>query len=91
MMAVSCMKAYLVILFFMHLMWEANWKYVLTIPAVLMSVFLVVMLVPDIGMRTRHYTPQRQLYAAESKTDSDHSDAHADHHGSHDHEHGHHE
>ena len=31
----------LVIMFFMHLMWEANWKYVLTIPASMMSIFLL--------------------------------------------------
>src|SRR5687767_3293813 len=27
MMAVSCTKAMLVIMFFMHLLWEANWKW----------------------------------------------------------------
>src|SRR6186997_1191949 len=41
MMAVSCAKAMLVILFFMHMLWEANWKYVLTIPASMMSLFLL--------------------------------------------------
>ena len=41
MMAVSCGKALLVMLCFMHLYWEANWKYVLTIPASIMSIFLV--------------------------------------------------
>ena len=41
MMAVSCTKAMLVILFFMHVMYEANWKYVLTIPAAIMSMFLI--------------------------------------------------
>ena len=51
MMAVSCTKAMLVIMFFMHLMWEANWKWVLTIPASFMSIFLMLMLVPDIGWR----------------------------------------
>ena len=51
MMAVSCTKAMLVIMFFMHLMWEANWKWVLTIPATFMSIFLMLMLVPDIGWR----------------------------------------
>jgi len=65
MMAVSCAKALLVILFFMHLKWEANWKYVLTIPASLMSLFLVLMLVPDIGRRTRVYSEERLLHAAE--------------------------
>jgi cytochrome c oxidase subunit 4 len=64
MMAVSCAKAMLVIAFFMHLIWEANWKYVLTIPASIMSCFLVLMLVPDIGYRTRHYSEERLIYAA---------------------------
>ena len=41
MMAVSCTKAMLVILFFMHLKYEADWKYVLTIPASIMSMLLI--------------------------------------------------
>lgn len=65
MMAVSCAKALLVILFFMHLKWEANWKYVLTVPASMMSIFLLLMLIPDVGRRTRTYSDERWLYAAE--------------------------
>lgn len=65
MMAVSCAKALLVILFFMHLKWEANWKYVLTIPASIMSLFLVLMLIPDIALRTRNYAEERWLYSAQ--------------------------
>lgn len=65
MMAVSCAKAMLVILFFMHLLWEASWKYVLTVPAAMMSVFLLLMLVPDIGCRYNHYAEERLLHAAE--------------------------
>jgi len=64
MMAVSCTKATLVILFFMHLLWEANWKYVLTIPAATMSLFLLLMLVPDVGLRTRRYSEARWRHAA---------------------------
>jgi cytochrome c oxidase subunit 4 len=63
MMAVSVCKALLVILFFMHLKWEANWKYVLTVPCCIMSVFLVLMLVPDVGRRTRYYTDERKDHA----------------------------
>src|SRR6188472_1204541 len=69
MMAVSCMKAGLVILFFMHLIWEANWKYVLTFPAMFMSIFLVFMLVPDVGWRMDNYNYYRTLYAAEPKAE----------------------
>lgn len=65
MIAVSCCKALLVMLFFMHLIWEANWKYVLTVPASIMSLFLLLMLVPDIGLRTRKYSEERLLRSAQ--------------------------
>jgi cytochrome c oxidase subunit 4 len=69
MMAVSCTKAMLVVMFFMHLLWEANWKWVLTVPASFMSIFLLLMLVPDIGWRQdtgfANYSYERRYYAAE--------------------------
>jgi cytochrome c oxidase subunit 4 len=74
MMAVSCTKAMLVILFFMHLLHEANWKYVLTIPAAFMSIFLVLMLVPDVGLRMRRASEERKLYMAPPQTSEDHDD-----------------
>lgn len=51
MLAVACTKAMLVILFFMHLKYEASWKFVLTIPPAIMSLLLMLALVPDIGRR----------------------------------------
>jgi cytochrome c oxidase subunit 4 len=71
MLAVSCTKAMLVILFFMHLKWEANWKWVLTIPALMMSIFLMLVLVPDIGLRMRHASFERLEYAAELPAEPD--------------------
>ena len=65
MMVVSCAKAFLVISFFMHLKWERAWKYVLTIPASIMSIFLVISLIPDIGLRTEAYSDSRWLHASE--------------------------
>ena len=65
MMAISVAKALLVVLFFMHLRWETNWKYILTIPAAVMSFVLVFMLVPDIAMRTHAYSRTRQHFAPE--------------------------
>lgn len=70
MMAVSCAKAMLVILFFMHMLWEANWKYVLTIPASMMSMFLLLMLIPDIGRRVNRYSEERWLYAPVPQSNS---------------------
>ena len=63
MMAVSGAKAMLVILFFMHLWWEKTWKYVLTIPAFIMGVLLVMLLVPDVGFRTQTYSNERRSHA----------------------------
>lgn len=64
MMLISVAKALLVIIFFMHLAWETNWKYVLTIPAAVMSALLVLMLIPDIGNRTETYSAEREKFAA---------------------------
>jgi cytochrome c oxidase subunit IV len=64
MMAVSCTKAMLVILFFMHVKYEANWKYVLTIPPGIMAVFLMLALVPDVGLRDRSKSEERARYMA---------------------------
>lgn len=72
MMAVSCIKALLVVLFFMHVKYEANWKYVLTIPASLMALLLGLALVPDIGMRVQGgfhygYSEERFRHAAHAE------------------------
>jgi cytochrome c oxidase subunit 4 len=67
MTAVSCTKAMLVILFFMHVRYEANWKYVLTIPASIMSVFLCLALVPDIGARMHGLFGYHGRYSAERR------------------------
>ncbi|MBA3484696.1 MAG: cytochrome C oxidase subunit IV family protein [Pirellulales bacterium] len=67
MMAVSCTKAMLVILFFMHLKWEANWKWLVTVPASMMSLLLILALVPDVGLRMRHASHERLIHAAEQR------------------------
>ena len=83
MMAVSCSKASLVIMIFMHLWWEANWKWVLTVPASFMCVFLVLMLVPDVGMRVWNgysgYSRDRFIYAAEMPIAEESHDGHSAH------------
>jgi len=76
MMAVSCTKAMLVILFFMHVKYEANWKYVLTIPAAFMSLFLLLAMVPDIGMRGRWLSEERLQHMAEPRAQA-HGTEHA--------------
>lgn len=71
MMAVSCTKAMLVIMFFMHLKWEANWKWVLTVPASIMSALLIFALIPDVGLRMRYASQERMVHAAEVSAEAD--------------------
>jgi cytochrome c oxidase subunit 4 len=74
MMAVSATKAMLVIMFFMHLKYEASWKYVLTVPAAIMSVFLVLALIPDIGLRNRWASSERRSFMAEPHAPAAHGE-----------------
>lgn len=59
MIGISSAKAALVVLFFMHFWWERSWKYLLTIPTLLMAVILVVALIPDIMNRRESYSETR--------------------------------
>ncbi len=68
MIGISVCKAMLVVAFFMHLWWEQSWKYALTIPTLFMGCMLVLLLVPDIGMRTDHYPRSRQRLSPEAIT-----------------------
>lgn len=91
MMAVSCTKAMLVIMFFMHLKWEANWKWVLTAPVIVMSALLIFALVPDVGLRMRYASHDRMIYAAErpAEVEESHADGHSgDDHGHNGQDHG---
>ncbi len=91
MMAVSCAKALLVVLFFMHVKYEANWKYVLTVPQCFMAAFLMLALVPDVGMRDHIWwwtsgssiiAEERRLYMAvpaSGETSTEHGSQAGDH------------
>ena len=51
-MSVACAKALFVMLYFMHLKFEGNWKFVLLAPTVILAIGLPLALLPDIGV---HY------------------------------------
>ncbi len=63
MLAISCGKAMLVVLCFMHLWWERAWKFAVTIPALLIAVILTISLIPDIGYRGIRYSSMRLKFA----------------------------
>jgi cytochrome c oxidase subunit 4 len=51
-LAVSVAKAMCVLMFFMHLKFEGNWKYVILLPTTILGIGLPLALLPDIGI---HY------------------------------------
>lgn len=54
-LAVAVAKALCVMMFFMHLKFEGNWKYVLLAPTTILAIGLPLALLPDIGVA--YYTP----------------------------------
>jgi cytochrome c oxidase subunit IV len=49
-LAVASAKALAVMMFFMHLKFEGNWKYVLLAPTIILAIGLPLALLPDIGV-----------------------------------------
>ncbi len=77
-MAVAVAKATCVMLFFMHLKFEGNWKYILLAPTTILAIGLPIALMPDVA--TSYYisdVPQKHDY-----------EEFMAHHGHHDEEHG---
>ncbi len=65
-LAVACAKALCVMMFFMHLKFEGNWKFVLLAPTTILAIGLPLALYPDIG--ASYYTsvaPQTGVWAKE--------------------------
>lgn len=54
-LAVACAKAMCVMMYFMHLKFEGNWKFVLLAPTTILAIGLPLALFPDIG--SSYYTP----------------------------------
>lgn len=70
-LAVAVAKALCVMLYFMHLKFERNWKYVLLAPTCILAIGLPLALLPDVGV---HYyyvdVPQDSL------ADKSHAESH---------------
>ena len=76
-MSVAITKALCVMMFFMHLKFEGNWKFVLLAPTTILAIGLPLALFPDVG--ASYYTstaPQTTKWAQEI---SDYEKHHAEH------------
>lgn len=78
--AVAVAKAMCVMMFFMHLKFEGNWKYVLLAPTTILAIGLPLALLPDIGVA--YYTstaPQVEQWGSEFAEYKAAHQHHADH------------
>ncbi len=72
-LSVAVAKALCVMLFFMHLKFERNWKYVILAPTTILAIGLPLALMPDVGVH--YYTVDvPQVHDTVSHGESDHSD-----------------
>jgi cytochrome c oxidase subunit 4 len=65
-LAVACAKAMCVMMYFMHLKFEGNWKFVLLAPTTILAIGLPLALFPDVG--SSYYTstaPQVGVWSEE--------------------------
>jgi cytochrome c oxidase subunit 4 len=63
-LAVAVAKASCVMMFFMHLKFEGNWKYVLLGPTAVLAIGLPLALIPDIGVPYYYDRAPQKLEAA---------------------------
>ncbi|MEZ6045799.1 MAG: cytochrome C oxidase subunit IV family protein [Planctomycetaceae bacterium] len=70
-LAIATLKAGFVMLFFMHLKFEKNWKYALLLPTIILAIGLPMTLLPDIGLH--YYTnvnPQALMTKASATSET---------------------
>ena len=80
-LAVAVAKALCVMMFFMHLKFEGNWKFVLLAPTTILAIGLPLALMPDIGVAYYTSTAPQQEWIHEQVDHAhvEHQDAPADH------------
>ena len=65
-LAIATLKAGCVVLYFMHLKFERNWKYVLLLPTICLAAGLPMALLPDMSLNYyTNVTPQAQRMQSE--------------------------
>lgn len=79
-MSVAVTKAMCVMMFFMHLKFEGNWKFVLLAPTTILAIGLPLALYPDVG--ASYYTPtapQVTSWAEEISEYEEYQEHHSEH------------
>ncbi len=76
-LAVAIAKASCVMMFFMHLKFEGNWKFVLLAPTTILAIGLPLALFPDVG--ASYYHPTAPQVTTWSEEISEYEKYHAEH------------
>ena len=72
-LAVAVAKALCVMMFFMHLKFEGNWKFVLLAPTTILAIGLPLALLPDIGVAYYTSTAPQRDWIHEAVDHGDHA------------------
>ena len=83
-LAIATAKALCVMLYFMHLKFERNWKYVLLAPTCILAIGLPLALLPDVGVH--YYVVDVPQDSITSRLETPHDAGDADQHGGGQHE-----
>ena len=76
-LSIACAKALFVMIYFMHLKFEGNWKYVLLAPTTILAIGLPLALYPDVGIA--YYTPTAPQIHQWGDEFAEYKEAHAKH------------
>jgi cytochrome c oxidase subunit 4 len=76
-MSVAVTKALCVMMFFMHLKFEGNWKFVLLAPTTILAIGLPLALYPDVG--ASYYTQTAPQVTSWAEEISEYQEHHAEH------------
>jgi cytochrome c oxidase subunit IV len=76
-LSVAVTKALCVMMFFMHLKFEGNWKFVLLAPTTILAIGLPLALYPDVG--ASYYTPTAPQVTSWAEEINEYQQHHAEH------------
>lgn len=73
-LAIAVAKASCVMMFFMHLKFEGNWKFIILAPTTILAIGLPIALLPDVGFH--YYIHDASQIQHETVEESEHEAAH---------------
>jgi len=73
-LAIASAKAACVMLYFMHLKFEGNWKFIILAPTTILAIGLPLSLMPDVGLHYYIDTAEQQQWREQAEPSPGHND-----------------